>query len=473
MEQLFETWAGEPCISKIQLTANGSNRLYYRLEGATKKCIAAYNANVRENEAFFHFAEQLRQRGIDVPEVYAVSADRTTYLQQDLGNTTLYTYIASRKTNGVDVTDAMLTLYKQAIDRLIELQQRCGDVDFGPAYPRPAFDQQAIQWDLNYFKYYFLRLFHIPFDEQALETDFHIFTDYLLDGETETFIHRDYQSRNIMLDGDRLYLIDFQGARKGAPQYDLASLLYSSKSDIPDDMRHQLLDYYLQQKYGDQASTSAEAKGFKEKFFGYVLIRMMQAMGAYGYRGIIEKKEHFVKSIPFAVRNLRTIIETVQLPIEIPTLRSVWNAIVQMPDYSQSDDKLLVSVFSFSYRTGIPFDKSGNGGGYVFDCRALPNPGLYDEYRPLNGRDQAVIDFFEQHPETEAYLSSVRDIVGQSVKSYIQKGYTRLMVNFGCTGGRHRSVYCAEQTARYIRDNFDCRVSLHHLEQSKLTKPES
>ncbi|MBQ6237513.1 MAG: phosphotransferase [Bacteroidales bacterium] len=473
MEQLFELWAGEPCKNKIQLTANGSNRLYYRLEGDTHSCIAAKNHNVRENEAFFSFAAQMRQRGVNVPEVYAVSDDRTTYLQQDLGNVTLYTYLTSRKTNGVDVSEPMRELYKRVIDQLIAMQTSCDDVDFGLAYPRSTFDAQAIQWDLNYFKYYFLRLFHIPFDEQLLEDDFRVFTDFLLEGDCGHFVHRDFQSRNIMLFDEKIYFIDFQGARRGAAQYDLASLLYSSKSDIPEDMRLELLEYYIRQRQQTDPSGHFDPVAFRDKFYGYVLVRMMQAMGAYGYRGVIEKKDYFVKSIPYAVRNLRRIIDTVVLPVDLPHLGGVWRAITEMADYADSDNGLLVSVFSFSYRSGIPYDKSGNGGGYVFDCRALPNPGLYDEYRLLNGRDKAVIDFFEQHPETEQYLSSVRAIVAQSVKSYIEKGYTRLMINFGCTGGRHRSVYCAEQIARYIQDNFDCRVTLHHLEQSKLTKVES
>ena len=195
---------------------------------------------------------------------------------------------------------------------------------------------------------------------------------------------------------------------------------------------------------------------------------MMQAMGAYGYRGVIEKKEYFVKSIPFAVKNLCNVLNTVEFPIEIPHLMSVWREIIEMKEYTDNNERLNVSIFSFSYRKGIPFDKSGNGGGYVFDCRALPNPGLFDEYKSLNGRDQEVVDFFEQHPETERYLNYVRGIVGESVSSYIDRGYTRLMINFGCTGGRHRSVYCAERIARFIHDNYDCDVSLHHLEQSKL-----
>lgn len=468
MTTLFEQWAGEPCINTYQLTANGSNRLYYRLEGETKKCIAAINDDIRENEAFFYFAKELKSRGINVPEVYAVSDDRRTYIQEDLGNVTLYTYISSRKSNNVDVSQPMKELYMKAIDELIKIQHVCNDVDFSKSYPRPRFDRQALQWDLNYFKYYFLRLFHIPFDEQLLEQDYQTFIDYLLDENCNYFMFRDFQSRNIMLRDDDMYFIDFQGARQGAAEYDLASLLYSSKSDVPDEMRNELLEYYISSRK-EQDGDAFDAEAFRSKFYGYVLARILQAMGAYGFRGIIEKKEHFVKSIPFAVTNLRKIISCIQFPIEIPHLLSVLKYITDLPEYSKNTDGLTVTIFSFSYRKSIPFDKSGNGGGYVFDCRALPNPGLYDEYKQLNGRDKEVKGFFLQYPETEQYLNNLFALVDQSVESYMSRGYTRLMLNFGCTGGRHRSVYCAEQTALHLNEKYEdsITVNVFHLEQGK------
>ncbi|MBQ9588506.1 MAG: phosphotransferase [Bacteroidales bacterium] len=472
MEKLFLEWAGEPCTNKIQITANGSNRLYFRLEGATKSCIATVNQDVRENEAFFFFADEMRKRGINVPEVFAVSGDRTTYLQEDLGNVSLYTFITTRKTNGVDVDDLIREQYRKAIDSLVMMQTICSDIDFTHAYPRPRFDCQAIQWDLNYFKYYFLRLFHVPFDEELLEADFRTFTNFLVDGDCDCFMFRDYQSRNIMLRDGELWFIDFQGARLGAPQYDLASLLFSSKSDIPDNIRKELLEYYLDRRQEALQESGLDREAFRVRFYAYVLARIMQAMGAYGYRGIVEKKEYFVRSIPYAVRNLRQIINEFPLPVSLPHLTGVWRAITEMIEYTPEKEGLTISIFSFSYRKGIPFDKSGNGGGYVFDCRALPNPGLIDEYKTLNGRDSEVVDFFQRHQETEEYLSHVKALVKQTIETYMERGYTRLMLNFGCTGGRHRSVYCAEYIARYIRDNYSCNISLHHLEQSKLRQNE-
>ena len=462
MEKLFQEWAGVPYENKIQITANGSNRLYYRLEGGGKSCMAAVNQNVRENEAFFFFASEMRRRGVAVPEVYCISEDRTTYLQQDLGNVTLYTYLASRKSSGVDVTDDMRMWYQKAIDDLIVMQRTCSDIDFSHAYPRPAFDRQAILWDLNYWKYYFLRLFHVPFDEELLEKDFDSFISFLLDGDCESFMFRDFQSRNIMIVDDRLFYIDFQGARLGAPQYDLASLLYSSKSDVPDEMRAELLEYYM-----DRAEVT-ERETFRSRFYGYVLARMMQAMGAYGFRGIIEKKEHFVKSIPYAVKNLRNIISQVTLPVSVPHLTEVWQYITEMSEYAGDKEGLSVSIFSFSYRKGIPFDKSGNGGGFVFDCRLLPNPGLVEEYKTLNGKDEPVIQFFREHQEVDDFLKHVYAIVSAAIESYQSRGYTRLMLSFGCTGGRHRSVFCAERTAQYIREHFDCKLFMLHVEQGKL-----
>lgn len=468
MEKLFEQWAGEACTTRNQLTASGSNRIYFRLSGDTHTCIAAINQDVRENEAFFFFAREMRKRGIRVPEVYAVSDDRTIYLQEDLGNVSVYGFLLSRKTSGIDTTQSMRQLYRQAVEQLVKIQACCSDIDFSNAYPRPAFDRQAMMWDLDYFKYYFLRLFHIPFDEQLLQSDFDHFVDYLLDDDCNYFMYRDFQSRNIMVQEDELYFIDFQGARRGAAQYDLASLLYSSKADVPDAMRAELLEYYLDQREQEAAMGPFDRDVFKSKYYAYVLMRMMQAMGAYGFRGLIEKKDYFVKSIPLAVNNLRTLLQEHPLAVELPHLTQVLQHIVDLPEYQEVDNTLTVSVFSFSYKRGIPFDKTGNGGGFVFDCRSLPNPGRLEEYREMTGRDLAVAKWLENYEETHRYLDHVKGLVGAAIENYQERGFTRLMVNFGCTGGRHRSVYCAEQIAKFIRQNYDCKVALHHLEQSKL-----
>lgn len=462
MEQLFELWAKEPLLKKQRLSANGSNRIYFRLQGETHSCIAAINADVRENEAFFYYSEEFLKRNLRVPEVYAISADRTMYLQQDLGDTTLYGYLTERRGND-DYNKELIALYQRVLTDLVDFQVSCKDLDFQKAYPRSDFDRQSIQWDLNYFKYYFLKMLYVPFNEQLLEDDYSRFIDYLLDEDCSYFLYRDFQARNIMIapNGD-LYYIDFQGGRRGAAQYDVAALLYSAKSEIPDAIRGQLLDFYIT-KLSEKVSINPVA--FRTKFYGYVLVRMMQAMGAYGYRGYFEKKDYFVRSIPLAVANLRNILRDHQFPIEIPELTKVWNFIINHEDFQPKANKLTVRVFSFSFKKGYPPDKSGNGGGFVFDCRALPNPGRFDQYKLLTGKDQPVIDFLEDHKEIAGFLDQVQAIVGPAVENYIERGFSNLMVNFGCTGGRHRSVYCAEKIADFLRNKYDCRVVLRHLEQ--------
>lgn len=465
MENLFQQWAQEPCIKKTVISANGSNRIYHRMQSDNHRCIAAYNPDVRENEAFFYFAQQMRDHGIRVPEIYAISADRTRYLQQDLGDTTIYSYITSKRANFMDVDDDIRRLFQSALDDLILIQTRIRNADFHYAYPRPRFDRQSLQWDLNYFKYYFLKMGNIPFDEQRLEDDYNLFIDYLLDEDCSYFLYRDFQARNIMIGPDKeLYYIDFQGARQGAAQYDVASLLYSAKSDVPQPIRKELLDYYI-----DHLSQliDIDQKSFRHKFYGYVLARIMQAMGAYGFRGFYEKKDYFLRSIPLAVSNLRYIIRNIELPIHIPELSQVWEKIAYNDYYQDKDDRLNIRIFSFSYKKGIPPDKSGNGGGFVFDCRALPNPGRYEEYKQLTGMDQPVIDFLKEKPEIAAFLDHTKALVSQSIEDYQSRGFQNLMVNFGCTGGQHRSVYCAEQMAEYVRKHYDCRVVLRHIEQQK------
>lgn len=463
MDTLFEAWAGEPCLNKVPISANGSNRRYYRIEGATHRCMAAVNGDVRENEAFIYYAREMKARGLRVPEIYAVSDDKTMYLQQDLGDTTLYAHLTARRQSGENIEEEIRSIYRRVLSDLVLFQTRCRDLDFNMAYPRSDFDRQSVQWDLNYFKYFFLKLAYIPFNEQYLEDDFNRFIDYILDEDCSYFLYRDFQARNIMIAPDgELYYIDFQGGRRGAAQYDVASLLYSAKSEIPDHLRAELLDYYI-----DQLSqhVAFDKEAFRSKFYGYVLVRMMQAMGAYGYRGFFEKKDYFVRSIPLAVANLRNILNSHTFPIHIPELEKVWNAITKHEDFQPKDDKLNVRIFSFSYRKGIPPDKSGNGGGFVFDCRALPNPGRYEQYKHICGKDKPVIDFLQEKHEVADFLDHAKGIVCPAVENYIERGFSSLMVSFGCTGGQHRSVYCAEQMAKYIREHYDCRVVLRHIEQ--------
>lgn len=482
LRDLFRKWAGVDCEQYMPLGANGSNRKYFRLSSGEKSCMAAVNDDIRENEAFLYYSRSLAERGIRVPEVYAVSDDRRCYLQQDLGDTTLYSYLYAKRQRGEGFDEETLALYKKVLSDLALIQTRCRDLDFSYAYPRPDFDSQAIQWDLNYFKYFFLKLFYVPFDEQLLENDFHTLIDYLLAGDCSSFMYRDFQTRNIMVVGEELYYIDYQGARRGAPQYDAASLLYSSKAEIPEAIRQELLAHYVDCFFSDQNIVTSDQNqvtdhrsqvtAFTSRFYGYVLIRILQAMGAYGYRGLYERKDYFIASIPLAIANLRTILQRLPEELHIPHLRSVLEHIVNSKlavaetHTTLPSDTLTVDILSFSFKKGLPNDTSGNGGGFIFDCRALPNPGRYPEYRNYTGKDPSVIEFLQKEPAVDQFLEHVQAIVAQSVEKYIERKFSHLQVAFGCTGGQHRSVYCAERLAAYLRNNYDCNVVVTHREQS-------
>ncbi len=323
---------------------------------------------------------------------------------------------------------------------------------------------QSMKWDLSYFKYYFLKLAKIPFDEQLLEDDFSRFTDYLLSADNHFFMYRDFQSRNIMLRDGKVFFIDYQGGRRGALQYDLASLLYDGKADIPQRVRDELFEFYLDQL---EKILPVDRYEFIRYFKGFVLIRIMQSMGAYGFRGFYEKKEHFLKSIPYALDNLEAILQKLDLPVELPELVSVLNQVAHssfLRSIGQKEHNLTVRITSFSYKKGIPQDPSGNGGGFVFDCRAIHNPGKYPEFKTLTGKDAEVQHFLEDKSEMPGFLQAIKVLIDQSVKKYIARGFSHLSVNFGCTGGQHRSVFAAEILARHLKNNFPVNVILVHRE---------
>lgn len=463
--QLFEKHFGEKIKSVSMLPPSGSYREYCRLKSENHTAIGAWNADVKENNAFYTFTRQFRKSNIPVPEIYAISSDQKKYLMQDLGNVTLFDFLTEkRETEGFSET--VIDEYLKVLSMLPVIQITAGgEIDYSVCYPRDAFDKQSMMWDLNYFKYYFLKLAKIPFDEQALEDDFETFSEYLLSAPSDYFLYRDFQSRNVMLKDGNVYFIDYQGGRRGALQYDLASLLYDGKADIPPQVREQLFDFYLVelQKY-----IPVNVDEFTSYFNGFVLIRIMQAMGAYGFRGFYEKKEHFLKSIPFAIRNLQNLLPVLNLPVELPELVNVLYLLTQsetLKVIGQSRSKLTVRITSFSYKKGIPDDPSGNGGGYVFDCRAINNPGRFPEFKTLTGNDPEVQHFLKHNSEMKLFLKPVKILVEQSVKNYLERGFTDLAVNFGCTGGQHRSVYAAEKLAAHLRNNFNVNVVLVHREQ--------
>jgi len=465
---LFESHFKEEVTFFEQLPASGSYREYVRIKSVNHQVIGAYNEDIKENQAFLEFSAHFRNKNIPVPHIYAVNSNMDCYLQEDLGNTTLFDFISTTRENegfSIKIVDE----YKKVLRELPRIQLVAGkDIDYSVCYPREAFDKQSMMWDLNYFKYYFLKLAKIPFDEQALEDDFQTFSDYLLAVDNNAFLYRDFQSRNVMLKDGKVYFIDYQGGRKGALQYDLASLLYDAKANIPEAEREELLEFYL-----DELSQYKQVNRdkFKALFGGYVLIRIMQAMGAYGFRGFYEKKEHFLKSIPFALKNLETLLARNTIQVKLPELFKVLKAVTEsvfLKTISPSNDRLTVRVSSFSYKKGIPHDPSGNGGGFVFDCRAIHNPGRYLEYKHLTGKDQQVQEFLEEKSTIASFMESVISLVSQSVEVYSSRGFSHLCVSFGCTGGQHRSVYAAEKLAEYLRNNYPVTVVLQHVEQDKI-----
>ncbi len=459
--EMFTQWAGEKVESLSLLPPSGSYREYIRICGGGKCALGVSNADVKENKAFLGFSEHFHAQGLKVPQVYVQNLDEGIYLVEDLGSVTLFDFLQENRV-GDDMSPSLIDLYKKTIKELIQFQLKGTEgLDFDLCYPRKAFDRQSMLWDLHYFKYYFLKLAQVPFDEQVLEDDFDKLIDFLLEAEHHYFLYRDFQSRNIMVKQGEPWFIDYQGGRKGALQYDLASLLYDGKADIPPKVREDLYSYYVDElkKVKDIDETA-----FKNQFTGYVYIRIMQAMGAYGFRGFYEKKEHFLKSIPYALQNISYLLENSPLPIDTPELKKVLSSLIENEKLKKIN-ALTVTINSFSYKRGIPFDMSGNGGGFVFDCRAIHNPGRYAEYKHITGRDEPVIEFLSKEPEMKQFLDSVFALVSQSVEKYIERNFKHLMVNFGCTGGQHRSVYSAERLADYLSSKYPVSIKIRHIEQ--------
>ena len=467
--KLFEQWAGEKADSITPLPPSGSYRKYFRIISNKKNAIGVYNSDKKENDAFISFTKHFLNKNLLVPQLYADDINNDVYLLEDLGDETLFSFISEEKSNE-DFPDKRMNYYKSVLNELIKFQTDASqDLDYSVCYPRSSFDRQSMMWDLNYFKYYFLKLTQTPFDEQKLEDDFNALIEFLLTAEKEFFMYRDFQSRNVMIKNDKLYFIDYQGGRKGALQYDVASLLYDAKANLPQAVRDELLTHYLSVLCNE---TNIEKDEFMKYYYGYVLIRILQAMGAYGFRGLYEKKAHFLKSIPYAINNISHLLENELLPKGLKELKLSLAFLTKNKSfkvlYSNDDlDKLIVSINSFSYKSGIPVDLSGNGGGFVFDCRILLNPGRNEEFKNLTGKDKKVIKFLEDQNDVKEFLTNTISIVESAVKNYTKRNFNHLMINFGCTGGQHRSVYCVERLAEFLSRSFDITVVVKHIEMEK------
>ncbi|MBK9099139.1 MAG: phosphotransferase [bacterium] len=477
--KLFKDWANEEVVDFQPLVQSGSDRKYFRISGKQKSAIGVFNPEKKENKAFITFTKHFLKRGLNVPKLYSQQLNENVYLLEDLGDTTLFSIVEKEISQG-GISKKTIDYYKDSLTHLLKFQiDGNKGLDYSVCYPRNRFDKQSIIWDLNYFKYYFLKLAKIPFDEQKLEDDFHAFSKFLLSADAKYFMYRDFQSRNILICNDQLYFIDYQGGKKGALQYDVASLLFQAKVNLSPQIRDELLQYYLVQagqkshpKADQPPAEKVKSQSFLKYYYGFVLIRLMQTLGAYGFRGYYENKSHFLSSIPFALKNLQWLSEKNHIPKYLPELTKVVDSILVNEELKNlnlkaSSNRLKVTINSFSYKNGIPKDFSGNGGGFVFDCRSLENPGRYPEYVNNTGQDENVINFLKNKSNVKNFLESVYSIVDAAVNNYSERGFKNLMINFGCTGGQHRSVYCAENLAKHITKNFKVDVSLNHTQINK------
>ncbi len=491
LKNLFKKRFGVAVVrmQPLQGKLGASGRKIIRLSGGALSAIGIlYNVR-EENVAFLEFSKHFRAHGLPVPEIYGEDLSQGAYLEEDFGDTTLFEFLSENRA-GSSISAPTVEAYRKVVALLPRFQIEAGrDINYKACYPRAEFDEQSIAWDLNYFKYYFLKLAGVPFNEQLLEDDFKRLTAFLLSARSDFFLYRDFQSRNIMLREGQPFFLDYQGGRKGALQYDIASLLFDAKADLPPALRQELLDLYIE-RAGD--FVALERSAFMHHYYAYVYIRVMQAMGAYGFRGFYERKSHFLQSVPYALKNVEWLLQNVKLPIALPALM---DSLGRMRDSetlqelssggspppvavasnksgvrAPKESDLTVRIFSFSFRRGIPKDESGHGGGFVFDARSIPNPGREEKFKALTGKDAPVIEYLNQQESAHRFLGSVMSLVDASVKTYQNRGFTSLTVSFGCTGGQHRSVYFAEQLAKRLNDRNGVKVVVRHLELENLKK---
>ena len=518
-------------VEPVQGGLGGSGRTIVRLSNDQSSAIGVVHDIPAENAAFLGFTRHFRRHGLPVPEIYVENLTAGAYLQEDLGDTTLFDFLRQHRTGSAVQPDtvfpnrvaptrvapdhalskhalpdhvlpdhaapdyvapAVVEVYRRAIEVLPRFQVEAGrDLNYRLCYPRSSFDRQSIGWDLNYFKYYFLRLAGVPFHEEALEKDFSRLARFLLTAERRYFLYRDFQSRNIMVrhiqpNQAQPYFIDYQGGRRGALQYDIASILFDAKADLPPALRQQLLEHYLD-ALAEFIPLDREA--FMRHYHAYVYVRVMQALGAYGFRGYYERKPHFLESVPYALKNVRWLLANAELPVKLPALMAAFAAMTEagparatesavlepahsaesvspsQSNLSAEQAVLTVLVSSFSFHRGPLADECGHGGGFVFDARSLPNPGREERFKRLSGQDPAVMEYLNRQPAVEKFLSSAMELIEASVREYQRRGFQHLMVSFGCTGGQHRSVFLAEQVAKRLDGKDGLRIVVRHREQ--------
>ena len=467
IRRLHETYSRYPLTGLDVIPQSGSNRIYFRIRTDDGSYIATYNDNVRENQTFIYFSRHFREQACPVPEIYLVNDACTIYFQEDFGDQSLLSELEKE-----GHVDAVHSLFRESLRQLARLQI-LGDegLDYSKTITSRDFGKQAILSDLLYFKYYFLDTLQIPYDKERLIDDFERLSAYLTQADHKYFLYRDFQSRNILLKDGQVHFIDFQGGMKGALQYDVASLLWQAKAELSDSWKDALLEHYMN-CVDELLGRKIDRVSFVEQYNGYVLIRLLQVLGAYGFRGLFERKAHFLISIPLALRNLKWFVNHRHTGIALPEFDRLLGLVVQdelihrfEPIQADQNTPLVVHIRSFSYRKAIPADESGNGGGFVFDCRGILNPGRIEEFMALTGRDKPVKDFLEQQTRMPEFLNGAYNIVDISVEDFITRGFSSLCVSFGCTGGQHRSVYAADALARHLRNKYHVKIDLHHVEQ--------
>jgi aminoglycoside/choline kinase family phosphotransferase len=480
---LYKQYNGAEANSIDVLPQSGSERRYFRVHGKKGSVIGTYGANIKENETFIYFSKHFKQKNLAVPEILAISDDRLFYLQEDFGDISLLNRLEAE-----GFSTEVYDLFKKSLGALALLHVK-GDegLDYTNCLTATEFGKQAIMADLLYFKYYFLDALRKPYDKQKLIDDFEALSNYLTHTEYKYFMFRDFQSRNIMVtppfggagtagtkfDGEVVHFIDYQGGMKGAPQYDVASMLWQARANLPVEWKNKLLDDYINSLEAITGQ-AVDRNVFSSQYNGYVLIRLLQVLGAYGFRGLFERKAQFLTSIPLALRNLKEFFQNYSIGISVPEFRKILDMcladeVIQQftPTQATEQTPLVITINSFSYRREIPGDNSGNGGGFVFDCRGILNPGRVESMKTKSGRDKEVKDFLEQQTQMPEFLNSIFDIVDISVEEYIKRGFESLMISFGCTGGQHRSVYAADALARHLKNKFKVKIELKHLVQDE------
>ena len=455
-----------------KIPQSGGDRVYFRIIQGQQSWIATYNLNIKENETFIEFANHFYAKELPVPKILAVSEDKSIYIQSDLGSVSLLEVLEKE-----GKTEHVFSLFQKSLSALAKLQIQGGaGLDYNYCLTSKEFGKHAILTDLLYYKYYFLDALQYPYDKQALINEFELLSDQLASKDLNHFLFRDFQSRNIIVSNDEVYFIDFQGGMQGGLSYDVASLLWQAKAELSNEWKEKLVDYYISVVQKLLPSKMDEAK-FRKQYNGFVLLRLLQVLGAYGFRGLFERKAHFLTSIPLGLNNLKNFLAVSPISNDTPVFAGILNWMVSdevvqrfTPPVANEQTPLVVTINSFSYKKGLPKDETENGGGFIFDMRGILNPGRFDDYKKLAGIHKPVQDFLEQRTKMNTFLNSVWDLIDITVENYLERGFESLQINFGCTGGQHRSVFAAEQTARHLRNKYKVKVVLEHTNKDNWVK---